>query len=134
MQIVDKDGKKIATIISGNNMVTEGVNFVTDPEDPLQVGVLGHKAGQILKAHNHNSKEVGTVKVMEVIYVVSGSVRVSFYDDKDEMIVSKQLWGGDLLVQHSGGHGFSVIKDCVMVEVKQGPYSGKEKDKRMIAR
>lgn len=135
MLIVDNDGNRIATVVNcGWSRMAEKVNFVTEESDPLQVGVLNHKAGTVLEAHAHNSKEVGTVAVMEVIYVVAGSVRVTFYDDKDKVVATKQLIVGDLLVQYRGGHGFSVLKECRMIEVKQGPYGGKEKDKRMIAK
>ena len=29
----------------------------------------------------------------------------------------------------TGGHGFRVLEDCKMIEVKQGPYSGADFDK-----
>ena len=35
---------------------------------------------------------------------------------------------GDIILLIKGGHGFSVIEDVKMIEVKQGPYAG-DKDK-----
>ena len=29
----------------------------------------------------------------------------------------------------AGGHGFRVLEDCKMIEVKQGPYAGVDFDK-----
>jgi hypothetical protein len=31
-----------------------------------------------------------------------------------------------------GGHGFEVLEDTKLIEVKQGPYPGKDKDKELI--
>ncbi len=37
---------------------------------------------------------------------------------------------GDILVLVSGGHGFRMLEDTVLMEVKQGPYTGlKEKER-----
>ncbi len=42
---------------------------------------------------------------------------------------AEQLLGeGDAVVLVRGGHGFQVLEDLEMIEVKQGPYMG-EKDK-----
>jgi hypothetical protein len=32
----------------------------------------------------------------------------------------------------SGGHGFNVLEDSKIIEVKQGPYRGVEEDKERI--
>ena len=36
---------------------------------------------------------------------------------------------GDIILLVSGGHGFQVIEEIEMIEVKQGPYTG-DKDKK----
>ena len=36
---------------------------------------------------------------------------------------SKNLYKNDIIMLSDGGHGFKVIKDVKMIEVKQGPYS-----------
>ena len=38
------------------------------------------------------------------------------------------LEAGDVALLIEGGHGFEVIEDVEMIEVKQGPYAG-EQDK-----
>ena len=37
--------------------------------------------------------------------------------------MSKKLFKNDIIMFSNGGHGFKVIKDVKMIEVKQGPYS-----------
>ena len=44
------------------------------------------------------------------------------------MLFSKIVKKNDILILLSGGHGFKVLKNCKMIEVKQGPYF-KEEDK-----
>ena len=38
--------------------------------------------------------------------------------------MSRVLGPGDVIILMSGGHGFEVLEDLNMVEVKQGPYVG----------
>jgi len=35
---------------------------------------------------------------------------------------SKLLKKGDIIFLHESHHGFKVIKDCSIIEIKQGPY------------
>ena len=41
---------------------------------------------------------------------------------KKKYLVSKILNKGDVILLSEGGHGFRVIEECEMYEVKQGPY------------
>ena len=34
------------------------------------------------------------------------------------------LQGGDVILLATGGHGFEVLEEIEMIEVKQGPYAG----------
>ena len=42
------------------------------------------------------------------------------------------LEAGDVILLISGGHGFVVLEDVQMIEVKQGPYSGDEDKTRFL--
>ena len=59
----------------------------------------------------------------EVIIIMEGILRVDFYDHKEKYLFSKKLYANDLIMLSNGGHGFKVLKDVKMIEVKQGPYS-----------
>ena len=57
---------------------------------------------------------------------------MSFYDEKKKNIKKdKILKKNDIIMLFKGGHGFEVIKDVEIIEVKQGPYT-KHKDKILI--
>lgn len=45
---------------------------------------------------------------------------------------SRILESGDAILLATGGHGFEVLEEIEMIEVKQGPYAG-EADKTRFA-
>jgi hypothetical protein len=49
---------------------------------------------------------------------------VDLYSNEKSFICSKVLKAGDVILLCSGGHGFEVLEEIEMIEIKQGPYSG----------
>ena len=45
---------------------------------------------------------------------------------------SRILQAGDVILLATGGHGFQVLEDLEMIEVKQGPYAGETDKTRFI--
>jgi mannose-6-phosphate isomerase-like protein (cupin superfamily) len=60
----------------------------------------------------------------EVLLIRKGKLRVDFYDDDQHYLESRMLEEGDVILLATGGHGFEVIEEIEMIEVKQGPYAG----------
>ena len=58
------------------------------------------------------------------MFIKRGKLRVDFYDDDQNYLESRTLNVGDIILLATGGHGFEVLEDIEMVEVKQGPYHG----------
>ncbi len=58
----------------------------------------------------------------EIIILFKGILRVDFYDNKKMYLFSKKIFEKDIIMLLNGGHGFKVLKDVEMLEVKQGPY------------
>jgi mannose-6-phosphate isomerase-like protein (cupin superfamily) len=58
----------------------------------------------------------------EVLYVRSGRVRVDFYGDDERLRESREIRTGDVILLSAGGHGFEMLEDSELIEVKQGPY------------
>ena len=59
----------------------------------------------------------------EVILILKGELRVDFYSPKKKYLFSKVLKKNDIIMLVNGGHGFKVLKNIEMLEIKQGPYS-----------
>ena len=68
----------------------------------------------------------------EVLFIKKGILRVDFYDEYEDYLESKELCAGDIILLISGGHGFQILEEVEMIEVKQGPYAGENDKKRFI--
>lgn len=115
-------GGKLFAIILRSGFEKEGVNFFTPGDNPLQLGLLKHKRGTKIRPHIHKHAQ-------EVLHMQRGKIEVVFYSKKGEKIKNVILNAGDTILLLGGGHGFNIQEDSKIVEVKQGPYLGVEKDK-----
>jgi hypothetical protein len=59
-----------------------------------------------------------------VLLIKRGRLRVDLYADSREYLESWVAGPGDVILLASGGHGFEVLEELEMIEVKQGPYAG----------
>jgi mannose-6-phosphate isomerase-like protein (cupin superfamily) len=128
MKKIIHNGILIAIIIKSNYCCREGVEFFTDGNSSQQLALMSHKKGKIINAHVHNLVKREVHYTREVLLIKRGRLRVDFYDNSRYYLESVVLEEGDMILLSDGGHGFHVMEDCQMVEIKQGPYSG-EKDK-----
>lgn len=85
---------------------------------------MHHPAGKVIDAHVHNLVHRNLVLTQEVLFIKKGRLRVDFYDEYKDYLESCILEAGDAILLASGGHGFKVLEEVEMIEVKQGPYSG----------
>lgn len=129
LEMIKKKDRLLAMIIR-NNYTSEGVEFLTPNEYSQQVACMHHPAGKVIDAHVHNMVHRNVVLTQEVLFIKSGKLRVDFYDDYEDYIESRILTAGDVILLVSGGHGFQVLEEVDMIEVKQGPYSGDADKKR----
>jgi hypothetical protein len=123
---------KILALIVRHRFDNEGVNFVTDEDSPLQVGVLKHPQGSKIKPHIHRASRKIIDSIQEVLHMEYGRVGVNFYNDNGEQITSTVINMGDTILLIAGGHGFDILEDSKIIEVKQGPYEGVERDKKLL--
>ena len=122
---VEFDGKLFAIIIN-NNFNIEGTTFITEPDSLLQMGIMNHTSGYEIKPHIHKPFKRITEGTQEVIYIKEGKVLVEFYDYEKRYLGNRELNEGDWIILIEGGHGFKMIEDSTMIEVKNGPYAGDE--------
>jgi len=115
-----------------SNHVAEGIHFFTPNDFSQQLAYMNRPEGYVIHPHVHNpvTREVKFTK--EVLFIRSGKVRVDFYDEAQGYLESRVLFSGDVLLLAFGGHGFEMLENSEIVEVKQGPYAG-EADKTRFA-
>ena len=58
-------------------------------------------------------EEVGVKKISMLSYV----------NNDKKHIDSTTLFKGDIILLCAGGHGFEILENAVMIEIKQGPYN-----------
>ena len=110
----------------------EGLEFFTPDNYTQQLAYMNRPAGYVIQPHLHNPLKREVEFTKEVIFIKSGMVRVDFYDESQEYLKSTVLHQGDVILLAYGGHGFEILENCEMIEVKQGPYEG-EQDKTRFA-
>ena len=124
------DGETIAIIIRAM-YEREGIEFFTNDEFSQQLAYMKRPAGYIIKPHVHNRVVREVMFTQEVLFIKRGKVKTDFYDNQKNYLESRTLHSGDVILLASGGHGFHMLEDSEMIEVKQGPYAG-DKDKTIF--
>ena len=114
--------KLFALIVRGKFRKKTGINFFTENNATQQFGYMKHKKDYVIKPHKHNQRLTKILTTTEIIILFKGVLRVDFYDNKKMYLFSKKIFGKDIIMLINGGHGFKVLKDVEMLEVKQGPY------------
>ena len=115
-------------IIIRNNFRKEGIEFFTNDNDSQQLGYMNRPKSYSIAPHRHNLVQREVHLTQEVLFIKSGKVRVDFYSNTQEYLQSEILEVGDVILLADGGHGFKMLEDSEIIEVKQGPYCG-EQDK-----
>ncbi len=129
MQTIERDGK-INVIIYRDEDWVEGLNFITPDSMFMQVGSWWYEKGKILDKHIHNEFDRVANRTQECVYVRRGSMKVTLYNEEFEEFESFVLSEGDLAVFANGGHGYEILEDNTqIIESKNGPFTGVEKDK-----
>lgn len=128
---IEYEGKILALILR-SGYEQNGVNFITSEDNPLQLGVHKQKQGVKIKPHTHRNIPRTIDEVQEVLHIHYGEVEVEFYDAQGRKLRNAILNHGDTILLLSGGHGFNILKDSKIIEIKQGPYYGVGKDKERL--
>ncbi|MFA6074512.1 MAG: hypothetical protein WCV63_00595 [Negativicutes bacterium] len=121
-QIIDKD--TLLAIIIRADYQGGKVEFFTPYDFSQQLAYMKRPSGEVIPRHVHNIVERKVQYTQEVLLIRRGVLRVDFYNDARVFFRSCELVAGDVLMLCSGGHGFEVIEEVEMIEIKQGPYCG----------
>lgn len=127
-----KYNKEIIALILRKDFSKSGANFFTSDEDTFQFGVLQYEKGKSIRAHKHLRSKREIDLICEVLFIQSGKIEVTFYDERSNKIECKILNAGDTILMKKLGHGFKLLEDSKIIEIKQGPYLGKESDKEYL--
>ena len=113
-------------IIVRSSFSQPGINFFTPNDYSQQLAYMNHPTGKEIQPHVHKKVQREVHYTQETLFIRRGKLQVDFYSEDQEYLESRVLEAGDVILLIKGGHGFKVIEDLEMFEVKQGPYAGDE--------
>lgn len=102
----------------------ESTAFLTPNHFGQQMGMIVYGAGTQIQPHLHLPVVREVHGTTECIVVRKGACELDIYDQNRQLIESRSLKTGDIVLLLGGGHGFRMSEDTVLFEVKQGPYLG----------
>jgi hypothetical protein len=121
---VISSGSAILCYIMRSGSLAAATEFVTPPDLTLQVGHIVHPRGHEIARHAHRPQERLISGTAEVLLVQRGRCEMDVYDNNRQLVATRELRAGDIVVLLDGGHGFRMLEDTVLLEIKQGPYPG----------
>jgi mannose-6-phosphate isomerase-like protein (cupin superfamily) len=116
--------EQLFALIVRNSFNKPGITFFTSGEWSQQLAYMNHPTGKIIEPHVHNPVKREVHYTQEVLFIKRGKLRVDFYLENQAFLESRVLEEGDIILLMTGGHGFEVLEEIEMIEVKQGPYAG----------
>lgn len=119
-------------IIISHRFNEPGIHFFTENQLSQQLAYMRHPAGKLIEPHVHNPVPREVHYTQEVLFIKKGKIRVDFYNNDQVYVESRTLETGDTILLATGGHGFEMLEETEMIEVKQGPYTGDEDKTRFI--
>jgi mannose-6-phosphate isomerase-like protein (cupin superfamily) len=125
-------GERQLALIVRRDFHAEGIKFFTPNTYSQQLGYMNRPRGYVIPPHVHNPVRREVEYTKEVLFIRKGRVRVDFYSEEQEYLRSTVLNAGDVILLAFGGHGFEMLEDAEIIEVKQGPYAG-DQDKTRFA-
>lgn len=123
VEVFERNGEMYALIVR-NEYSRPGINFFTPDDLSQQLAYMRHPAGKVIEAHFHVPVPRTVSFTQETLFIKRGRLRVDFFDENQIYLESRELKAGDVILLVKGGHGFEVLEELEMIEVKQGPYAG----------
>src|SRR6267378_4564764 len=105
MELIERifaNGQALAYIIRAE-IDTEKTTFLTPPDFNLQMGFVVYPAGGVIARHVHLPVERHLVGTSEVLIVKKGRCEVDIYTEKKNVVASRVLREGDILLMVGGG-------------------------------
>lgn len=133
MITIEHENEIFARIVNFDDLPFQGTQFFSNEEDPIQFAVHQPENKKVFTPHYHLRSKRIIERTQEVLVVVSGKLKATFYTSDKEFVEEKIIEGGNAIIILSGAHGFEVLsEDCKFLEIKNGPYLGADKDRKQI--
>ena len=114
----------LLALILRSDFSTEGIEFFTPKDFSQQLGYMNRPKNYSIPPHIHNVKNRKVDITQEVLFIKSGCVKMDIFDIDQKFVNSYVLNKGDVVLLATGGHGFTMLEQSEIIEVKTGPHLG----------
>ncbi|MDB4341976.1 hypothetical protein OAA59_02055 [bacterium] len=127
VEIISDDNGPVAYFIN-RNWTPQKTEFLTPGDLGQQVGMIVYGKGDSIQPHKHLPIVREVHGTTECVRVEKGKCFIDIYSENKDILDTRIMQEGDIVLLLGGAHGFRMIEDTILFEVKQGPYAG-EADK-----
>ncbi len=114
----------LASIIIRKDYQPGETTFITSPDLAQQVGFVVYPQGGVIRRHIHKTVDRTNISSSEALIVRQGRLKIDIFDQDKQLLATRELEAGDFVLMVSGGHGFHILEDTILLEIKLGPYGG----------
>jgi hypothetical protein len=129
IESIVSNGCVLAYIVR-REMEPDKTTFFTPEDASFQTGFIVYPANSEIGRHIHKPVYRELNRTSEVLVVRKGRCEVDIFTQDKQLVAMRELRMGDVLVLLEGGHGFRILEDTILFEVKQGPYTGLDEKER----
>ena len=105
--------------------------FITEEKNLFQMGFI-YKNKETIPLHYHPKRKRVINGTSEFLILKRGKAQINFYTNKKVFIDSFNLKTNDIVLILNGAHEIICSKNCLFLEIKQGPYNLKH-DKKILS-
>lgn len=113
---------------------SDGFEVFTPTDRVLQLGINTREKGFSAPAHLHPPSDCDKKEDAirgEIVVVQSGKIRLTLLNLEGAIVESLTLEAGAAAVFYEG-HSVEFLEESSVLEIKQGPYPGPDKDKKYL--
>ena len=127
------DGDVLLAIVVRGDYNNPGRAFFTPNEFPFQLGMHIRGPEDYIPPHAHNPfEELKMLPVQEFFLMLEGKIEVGLYNEQTRRHHMRLVLGpGDMLVLNCP-HDVKFLEQSKFIELKQGPYRGKDAEKKFF--
>ncbi len=133
VEYVEVDRRLLAIVVRAD-FDERGTVPLTDESLPLQMSVMAKEEGEGSPAHVHTPSVAVDQRGRyrhEMLHVLEGRVDVGVHTGEGVLAERVVLGPGDTILLFEG-HDTVFLERTRLVEIKEGPYPGPERDKRWL--
>lgn len=126
---------RVLAIILRSSFSVKKLAFLNSIDDLFQLGIHQRKKGETFTPHLHIPPKKPFIinKISEFLYIKKGKIKIDLYSPTKRKVKTFILKTGDSILFLEGGHGIKILEDAKIIELKQGPYPGREKAKEYFS-